>query len=69
MPKKVLIVLPPEFLEQIDFVAQSEQRNRSDLVRESLRRYIEQFKRKQAMHVTVSEMRNQNVILLRDSEL
>jgi len=58
MPKKVLIVLPPGLLEQVDFVAQVEQRNRSDLIRESLRRYIGEFSRKQqSMHMIVSEVR------------
>lgn len=49
MAKKVLVALPPGLLEQVDFVAQAEQRNRSDLIREALRRYIEQFSRKQAL--------------------
>jgi len=43
-PKKVLVALPPGLLEQIDFVAQVEHRTRSDLIRESLRRYMESFK-------------------------
>lgn len=45
MPKKVLIALPPAMLEQIDFIAQCENRTRSDLVREALRRYIDNFRR------------------------
>lgn len=49
MPKKVLVALPPGLLEQIDFVAQVEHRTRSDLIRESLRRYIEGFKRQGAL--------------------
>jgi metal-responsive CopG/Arc/MetJ family transcriptional regulator len=47
MPKKVLIPLPPAMLEQIDFIAQVEHRTRSDLIRESLRCYIDGFRRKQ----------------------
>lgn len=47
MPKKVLVALPPGLLEQIDYVAQAEHRTRSDLIREALRRYIEQFRRTQ----------------------
>lgn len=43
MPKKVLVALPAGLLEQIDFIAQVEHRNRSDLIRESLRRYINEF--------------------------
>lgn len=44
MSKKVLVALPPAFLEQVDFIAQVEHRTRSDLIRESLRRYLEAFK-------------------------
>lgn len=47
VPKKVLIALPPAMLIQIDYVAQVEHRTRSDLVREALRRYLDQFKRAQ----------------------
>lgn len=48
MPKKVLIALVPGMLEQIDFVAQCEHRTRSDLIREALRRYLQEFKRNQS---------------------
>lgn len=51
MPKKVLVALPPGLLEQIDFVASVEHRNRSDLIREAMRRYIDQFKRQQNLVV------------------
>lgn len=68
MPKKVLVALPPGLLEQIDFVAQVEHRNRSDLIREALRRYIEQFKRSQSPRMTVNQVGNQKVALLTDSE-
>ncbi len=54
MPKKVLIALPPAMLEQVDFIAQVEHRTRSDMIRESLRRYIEQFKRSQGVQMSVS---------------
>jgi predicted DNA-binding protein len=47
MPKKILIALPPAMLEQIDQIALVEHRNRSDLVRESLRKYINEFKKEQ----------------------
>lgn len=47
MPKKILVALPPGLLEQIDFVAQVEHRNRSDLIREALRRYLDAFRRNQ----------------------
>lgn len=45
MPKKVLIALPPAMLEQVDFAAQVEHRTRSDLIREALRRYLNDFRR------------------------
>ncbi|HBG49707.1 MAG TPA: hypothetical protein DDW90_09450 [Cyanobacteria bacterium UBA9971] len=37
---KVLISMPDEFLDKIDTVAASEQRTRSELIREALRGYI-----------------------------
>lgn len=52
MPKKVLVALPPGLLEQIDFVAQTEHRTRSDLIRESLRRYLENFKKNTGVVLT-----------------
>ncbi len=54
MPKKVLIALPQAMLEEVDFVAQCEHRTRSDLVREALRRYIDNFKRSQGAHLAVT---------------
>lgn len=47
MPKKVLIALPPSLLEQADFVANIESRTRSDLLREALRRYLDNFRQNQ----------------------
>ena len=44
MPKKVLIALPPAMLEVVDYIAVGECRTRSDLIRESLRRYIQAYK-------------------------
>lgn len=37
---RVLISMPEEFLGKIDQVAESEQRSRSELIREALRTYI-----------------------------
>jgi metal-responsive CopG/Arc/MetJ family transcriptional regulator len=37
---KVLLSIPDKFLSQIDVVAQSEQRTRSELIREALRTYM-----------------------------
>ncbi|MDE2100192.1 MAG: ribbon-helix-helix protein, CopG family [Patescibacteria group bacterium] len=54
MPKKVLIALPPPMLEQVDYIAQCEHRTRSDLIREALRRYLENFRRQQGAHLMVN---------------
>jgi metal-responsive CopG/Arc/MetJ family transcriptional regulator len=51
---KVLISMPDEFLERIDNVAASEQRTRSELIREALRGYI---KRTNLMNSELSEKR------------
>jgi len=40
---KVLVAMPPAMLQQIDFVARTEHRTRSDLIREALRRYLNNF--------------------------
>ena len=37
---RVLISLPDKFLEEIDTIADEEQRSRSELIREALRNYI-----------------------------
>lgn len=51
MPKKVLIALPPVMLEKIDHIAVQEHRTRSDLFRESLRRYIDGFEDKKGYEI------------------
>ena len=56
MPKKVLIALPPLMLEQVDFIAQTEHRTRSDLIREALRRYLDNFRRQAGAPLTVSTL-------------
>ncbi len=68
MPKKVLVALPPGLLEQIDLVAQTEHRTRSDLIREALRRYIDTFKRTQGPRMSISTLGPQKVALLTESE-
>jgi Arc/MetJ-type ribon-helix-helix transcriptional regulator len=68
MPKKVLVALPPGLLEQVDFVAQVELRNRSDLIREALRRYIEEFKHKQSLHMIKTEARNEKIAVLSEPQ-
>lgn len=42
---KVLVNLPPKLLASIDHIALVESRTRSDLIREALRRYEENYKR------------------------
>ena len=56
MPKKVLIALPPAMLEQVDHIAKCEHRTRSDLIREALRRYLDNFRRTQGAQLSVSTM-------------
>lgn len=41
---KILISMPDKFLESIDRLADTEQRSRSELVREALRNYIKKTK-------------------------
>ena len=41
---RVLISMPDKFLENIDMLAEGEQRTRSELIREALRRYINEQK-------------------------
>ncbi len=41
---KILISMPDKFLESIDKLADTEQRSRSELVREALRNYIKRTK-------------------------
>lgn len=45
LSKKVLVSLPPEMLIQIDMIAETEYRTRSDLIREALRRYLDAFRK------------------------
>ena len=68
MPKKVLVALPPGLLEQIDFVASTEHRTRSDLIREALRRYIDTFKRNQGPRMQESQVGNQKMAIITDAE-
>jgi metal-responsive CopG/Arc/MetJ family transcriptional regulator len=62
MPKKVLIALPPAMLEQVDFIAQHEHRTRSDLIREALRRYLDNFRRAQSSHLNVSTIETPHTV-------
>ncbi len=53
---KVLISMPDELLEKIDNIAISEQRTRSELVREALRGYI---RKNRVFNVELNEKRAQ----------
>lgn len=55
-PRKILIALPPAMLEQVDHIAKCEHRTRSDLIREALRRYLDNFRRTQGAQLSVSTM-------------
>lgn len=48
MPKKILFVIPSTLLEAVDGLAQKRGMNRSDLVREACRLYIETKEREYA---------------------
>jgi metal-responsive CopG/Arc/MetJ family transcriptional regulator len=61
MPKKVLIALPPAMLAEVDFIAEQEHRTRSDMIRESLRRYINKFKQQR---VRPSEQSQSPLVLI-----
>lgn len=58
MPKKVLIAMPPAMLEQVDQIAKVEHRTRSDLIREALRRYLDNFRRLQSVPITPTQVRD-----------
>ena len=49
---RVLISMPEEFLTKIDKVADTEQRSRSELIREALRTYINKAKVKENVMAT-----------------
>lgn len=51
-PKKVLIAIPPRMLDELDDIAVEEHRTRSDLFREALRRYIQDFEHRQRERVS-----------------
>lgn len=46
MTKKILVGLPAQLLNLVDQTATAECRTRSDLVREALRRYVDDYQRK-----------------------
>lgn len=49
MSQKVLLALSPVLVEKVAYIAVQEQRTRSELFREALRRYIENFEEKKGV--------------------
>ena len=49
MRKKILVGMPSNLLNMVDQTATAECRTRSDLVREALRRYIDEFHKQRLM--------------------
>lgn len=45
-------------LEQVDQIAKVEHRTRSDLIREALRRYLDNFRRLQSVPITPTQVRD-----------
>lgn len=48
---RVLVSMPDKFLESIDYIAEGEQRTRSELIREALRRYINEQKERLTKYI------------------
>ena len=48
---RVLISMPDKFLENIDYLAEGEHRTRSELIREALRRYINEQKERLTKYI------------------
>lgn len=60
-PKKVLIALPPAMLQRVDEIAGNEHRTRSDLIREALRRYMQEFDERVLARIDRQREAQQNV--------
>lgn len=58
--KKILVGIPIGMLEEADRIAKTEHRTRSDLFREALRRYIENFNHIQKPSLTLVESKNES---------
>lgn len=43
--KKIMISLPDNLLEQVDFIASTEKKNRSEFIREAMKQYIRERKK------------------------
>ena len=56
--KKVLIGLPSRLLANVDLMAKCECRTRSDLIREALRRYYDNYRRTESSSAEVQRLEN-----------
>ena len=56
--KKILIGLPSRLLANVDLMPKYECRTRSDLIRESLRRYYDNYRRTEANNADVQRLEN-----------
>lgn len=56
MTKKILIAMPDLLLAQADAVAGCESRTRSDLVREAIRRYVDESNRRNAAEHSTADV-------------
>lgn len=56
--KKVLIGLPSRLLANVDLMAKYECRTRSDLIREALRRYYDNYRRTESINTDVQRLEN-----------
>lgn len=56
--KKVLIGLPSRLLANVDLMAKYECRTRSDLIREALRRYYDNYRRTESNSADVQRLEN-----------
>ncbi len=50
---KILVGLDPEFLAKVDKIARAEHRTRSDLLREALRRYADNYNFKNSVNYSM----------------
>lgn len=58
MRKKILVGIPSNLLNMVDQTADAECRTRSDLVREALRRYIDEFHKQRLMLNDLQRLEN-----------
>jgi CopG family transcriptional regulator/antitoxin EndoAI len=70
--KRIMISIPDSLLQEVDGIIASEKRNRSEFVREAMRLYIEEKKRKEtreSMRRGYQEMAKINLVLAEEGLL